>query len=281
MNNIKEILDSLWLENNESIVYLEAIKLWTVPASSIANKLNLPRTTIRYACESLVKKWLLISITKWNTKLFTAEHPNKIKNLLQVEKNKLEEKENKLNKVMSDMLQMYNPYTKLPKVTFYEWEEGIKKVLEDTLTSTEIIDSFKELASSTENNNLFGTSTVFNSTTTHEQEKQEALTTELAAQEEHLDAQAAELSDTKSTLRSMQAQLAEGQKEVAVQREQLLDRLGGAPPLPTEIRQGRIESEESTPVDSSVESVPKPASSQAAAQFRKLRRDAKRKVVGL
>ena len=145
MNNIKEILDSLWLENNESIVYLEAIKLWTVPASSIANKLNLPRTTIRYACESLVKKWLLISITKWNTKLFTAEHPNKIKNLLQVEKNKLEEKENKLNKVMSDMLQMYNPYTKLPKVTFYEWEEGIKKVLEDTLTSTEIIDSFADV----------------------------------------------------------------------------------------------------------------------------------------
>ena len=141
MNNIKEVLDSLWLENNESIIYLESIKLWTVPASIIANKLNLPRTTIRYACESLVKKWLFISITKWNTKLFTAEHPNKIKNLLLIEKNKWEEKENKLNKVMSDMIQMYNPYTKLPKVTFYEGEEGIRKVLWDSLTAKETIES--------------------------------------------------------------------------------------------------------------------------------------------
>ena len=147
MNNIKEILDSLWLENNESIVYLEAIKLWTVPASIIANKLKLPRTTIRYTCESLVKKWLLISITKWNTKIFTAEHPNKIKNLLQVEKNKLEEKENKLNKVMSEMLQMYNPYTKLPKVTFYEWEDGIKKVLWDSLWAKEVILSYVDVES--------------------------------------------------------------------------------------------------------------------------------------
>ena len=145
MENIKEILDSLWLENNESIVYLESIKLWTVPASIIANKLNLPRTTIRYACESLVKKSLLISTTKWNTKLFTAEHPNRIKNLLKIEKNKLEEKENKLNNIIWDMIQMYNPYTKLPKVTFYEWEEWIRKVLWDSLTAKEKINSYVDV----------------------------------------------------------------------------------------------------------------------------------------
>lgn len=145
MENITKILDSLWLENNESIVYLESIKLWTQPASSISNRLNIPRSSARYTCEQLVKKWLMVSTTKANTKLFTAENPQKIKILLQVEKNIIEEKEIKLNKVMSKMLQMYTPYTKLPKVTFYEWEEWIKKVLWDSLTTKETIDSITDV----------------------------------------------------------------------------------------------------------------------------------------
>ncbi len=144
-NNIKETLEAIWLKNNESDTYLQAIKLWTVPASIIANKLNLPRTTIRYACESLVKKWLFIQSVKWNTKYFTAEHPNKIKNLLQIEKNKIEAKENRLNNIMSQITQMYSPYTKISKVTFYEWEEWLKKVLFKSLESKETIDSYIDI----------------------------------------------------------------------------------------------------------------------------------------
>jgi hypothetical protein len=44
--------------------------------------------------------------------------------------------------MMPELIWLYNPYTKLPKVTFYEWIEWIKKVLEDSLISKEIIDWF-------------------------------------------------------------------------------------------------------------------------------------------
>jgi hypothetical protein len=37
-----------------------------------------------------------------------------------IEKNKLEEKENKLDNNFPDLLNLYNPYTKVPKMTFYE-----------------------------------------------------------------------------------------------------------------------------------------------------------------
>ena len=145
LDTLKELLELLWLENNEAITYLEALKLWTSPASSIANKVWVSRTSIRYTCEVLVKKWLMIASKKWNTKLFTPESPEKIKNLLIIEKNKLEIKEKKLNNNFTDLLNLYNPYTKISKTTFYEWEEWIKKLLEDHLKENMQIDSFVDL----------------------------------------------------------------------------------------------------------------------------------------
>ena len=142
---LKELLESFWLENNEAITYLEALKLWTSPASSIANKVWVSRTSIRYTCEVLVKKWLMIASKKWNTKLFTSETPNKLKNLLILEKNKLEIKEKKLSDNFSDLLNLYNPYTKVPKMTFYEWEEWAKKILSDHLKEDIQIYSFIDM----------------------------------------------------------------------------------------------------------------------------------------
>ena len=145
MNNYEEILKSIWLDNNEAKVYLEWIKLGTFQASILWKKLWIPRTTARYACENLVTKDLMIKTKKGNSMLFTAEPPEKLTNIIRIQKNKLEESENKVNKVMKDLIWFYNPYTKLPKVTFYEWEEGIKKVLDDSLLAKETIESFVDV----------------------------------------------------------------------------------------------------------------------------------------
>ena len=147
MNKYEEILKSIWLDNNESKVYLQSIKLWTIQASIIWKKLWIPRTTARYACENLVSKQLMIKTKKGNSMLFTAEPPQKIKNIVEIQKNKLEENSAKVNQIMPDLMWLYNPYTKLPKVTFYEWEEGIKKILDDSLTAKETIDTIADVES--------------------------------------------------------------------------------------------------------------------------------------
>jgi hypothetical protein len=41
---------------------------------------------------------------KGNTTLFTPEHPTKLKNLLIIEKNEIEKKEYKLDKIMSNLI---------------------------------------------------------------------------------------------------------------------------------------------------------------------------------
>ena len=145
MEALKELLESLGLENNEAVVYLESLKLWTVPASSIAKNVWISRTSVRYTCEILIKKGLMIGSQKWNTKLFTAETPQKIKNLIKIEKNKLEEKERKLDNNLDELYNLYNPYTKIPKMTFYEWIDWAKKILNDHLKDGINVYSFIDL----------------------------------------------------------------------------------------------------------------------------------------
>jgi len=147
MNKIKYLLEELHLDEKEIDIYLALLKLWTSPSSVISNKIYIAKSTVRYSLENLVQKWLILKNQKWNTTLFTAEHPGKLKNLLIIEKNKLENTEKKLDNLMWDLIELYNPYTKLPKVTFYEWIEWIQKVLDDSLTATETIDSFADVDS--------------------------------------------------------------------------------------------------------------------------------------
>ena len=147
MEAIKNLLKEINLDNKEINIYLNLLKIWTSPSSIISNKVWIPKSTVRYSLENLVKKGLILKNQKWNTTLFTAEHPAKLKNLLIIKKNKLENTEKKLDNLMWKLVEIYNPYTKLPKVTFYEWIEWIEKVLNDSLTSTEVIDTYVDIDS--------------------------------------------------------------------------------------------------------------------------------------
>ncbi len=143
--NIKNTLKELWLDEKEINIYFACLKFWTTVSSNIWKYLSIPKSTARYWLDSLVKKQLLIKSQKWNTTYFTPEFPQKLKNLLILEKNKIEEKEEKLNKIMWDLIWLYNPSTKIPKITFYEWIEWIKKVLDLSLETNWIIDSYVDI----------------------------------------------------------------------------------------------------------------------------------------
>ena len=103
---------------------------------------------------------------------------------------------------------------------------------------------------------------------------------ELTAQSQQLGSYAEDLARTKQTLVTMQAQLAHDQKEVVTQRESLLECLGSAPPTPAISATLACTRESLAPLRTPGPA-PKAAATPAARQFRKLRRDAKRKAIGV
>ena len=131
MNNLEHILWSLWLTDNESKIYLSALSLWTCAASIIANRVSLPRSTTRYTCEQLVKKQLMTMTKKWNSFLFTPEPPEKLKNLIKIKKVQLDKQQEELERNMWDFKNIYNPHSKLPKVTFFDWIDWVLRMTEE------------------------------------------------------------------------------------------------------------------------------------------------------
>lgn len=126
-------LESLGLEMIEAQIYESALSLGTVPASIIANRLNIPRSSARYTCERLIKKGLMIGAIQGNTKIYTAENPTILYSLVMEQENSLAKKREKLSDIVKDFQKIYNPYTILPKVTFYEGIDGLSRLLEEML----------------------------------------------------------------------------------------------------------------------------------------------------
>jgi len=99
--------------------------------------------------------------------------------------------------------------------------------------------------------------------------------------ERSLESEVAELNKTREALTAMQAQLNRDHQEIAVQREELLQRLGSTPRLPATPPNADAVPEPAVETDQPAwHPAPKPAIARPVDQFRKLRRDAKRKAIG-
>ena len=131
MNPIDQFLSSIGLEPLESKLYITALSFGTVPASVLANKLEIPRSTARYICEQLIRKKLMVETKKGNTKLFTTENPTKLASILYDEEMFLKQKQNQLPFVTKTLQKIYNPHTSIPDVTFYDGDDGVEKMLMD------------------------------------------------------------------------------------------------------------------------------------------------------
>jgi hypothetical protein len=51
--------------------------------------------------------------------IYTAENPEKILTMLNKEYNKIDKKMQKANSIISDLKQLKNPYSKVPKVKYF------------------------------------------------------------------------------------------------------------------------------------------------------------------
>ena len=139
MEKVEKILQDLGLSENETNLYLLALQSGQTNATILAKKSGLPRSTSQYTCQSLVKKGIFSMYPKWNTFIFSAEDPEKLKYLIEKEHLKLERKSNSLDQILWDLKNMINPYASLPKVKYYQWVDGIIEMFEDALKENKTI----------------------------------------------------------------------------------------------------------------------------------------------
>ena len=135
MDNISNVLKDLWLNEKEIKIYLTSLSIGQSPSSILWQKHNIPRTTANYICQSLVDKWIMSTVQKWNSYLFSPESPDKLLVILNKEQERLSRKFSSTKQIIWDLKGIMNPYMKLPTVKYFTWVDGIIEILEDVFSS--------------------------------------------------------------------------------------------------------------------------------------------------
>lgn len=119
--SLTQILTSQWLNTSQAKIYLELLSLWSAPASSIARRLSIPKSTVFSALKELEHQQYVSSIKEKKTQIFRAVSPKIIFDLI---KQKTSSFENHIP-LLLDMMQ--NTSLK-PWIQFFEWEEWVKRM---------------------------------------------------------------------------------------------------------------------------------------------------------
>jgi sugar-specific transcriptional regulator TrmB len=140
----EEILKSSSLSADQAKIYEVFLKGGVMPASKAALKAGLKRGLGYKVIEQLVSLGLVEKIDK-KVALFAPNHPSKIKELLQKKSDEIKIAEASLSGLLGQMTSDFNLTIGKPNIQFFEGEDGIKKVLEDSLYSKEEILSYADI----------------------------------------------------------------------------------------------------------------------------------------
>lgn len=128
-------LQEIGLSTNEANTYIGLLSIGTNPVSTIAKKVNLNRGTCYSILENLMRKGFIQEIIKKNITYYTAVEPHYIVEQLKRKQYILREKINYLTNALPEFEYIKSDTSHKPKVTFFEGEEGLQNIMEDTLNA--------------------------------------------------------------------------------------------------------------------------------------------------
>ncbi|NTW14759.1 MAG: hypothetical protein HGA38_00120 [Candidatus Moranbacteria bacterium] len=132
---IENLLKKAGFLDKEVAVYLTLLEMGRGVVSEIARRANVNRTTGYVILDSLTGKGLVSVSGKKPKQEYMAESPENLVKYLYSEIESRKAITRQLDGLLPEMTSLYRKGDR-PKVYFYEGEEGLKRVYEDTLTAT-------------------------------------------------------------------------------------------------------------------------------------------------
>lgn len=133
-------LKEFGLSDKESRIYFALIELGPALVSEIAFKAKINRTTAYDILEALIGYGLVSHVGDRIKKCYVAESPDQLVLFLEKKSKEFKEKATLAKEIMPELKSMYNVVTRKPSTRYFEGEEGIIAIYEDSLSSkTEIL----------------------------------------------------------------------------------------------------------------------------------------------
>ncbi|MFT4250396.1 MAG: TrmB family transcriptional regulator [Candidatus Woesearchaeota archaeon] len=128
-----DVIKELGLGKNEAKIYLSLLKNKDLTVNHIAKKSSVHRVNVYDSIRKLVEKGLVFEVEVAKKKVYRANHPSNLKDLLK-------EKENKLETILPQLETYYDSTENQARI--YEGFEGIKLIINDMLEEKKDILAF-------------------------------------------------------------------------------------------------------------------------------------------
>lgn len=129
-------LQQYGLSEKEARIYLALMEMGPSAVSEIAFRAKINRTTAYDILENLVRYTLVSYVGDKKTKHYVAENPELLVSFLNQQSREFKEKAEQAKHKLPELKSIYNLLPHKPKVKYYEGEEGIIAMYEDSLTSS-------------------------------------------------------------------------------------------------------------------------------------------------
>lgn len=136
-DELRHKLEQFDLNKTQIDVYLTLVATGSSPASTLAKRVCIPRSTAKYTCQQLVNKGLVRESTQNQGSIYTAKKPSSLSKLVEEEKKQLLEKEKGLCEIVAQLESLQNNHFVAPKVVYYKGVSGLIEMFEDVLAYKE------------------------------------------------------------------------------------------------------------------------------------------------
>lgn len=133
--DLKTFLKDLHLNEKEAEIYLTLLEIGSQAASVVAKRVSIPRSSVFFHLENLIKKGFVQKEIRTTVQYFSALPPEKIKQLLQRRKRKVDNQMDQLNELIPSFKSITSPFLNESKVTYFEGVEGLCKMIDDVIAA--------------------------------------------------------------------------------------------------------------------------------------------------
>lgn len=130
---IEKALQNFGLSDKETKVYLAALELGISTIQDLSKKSEVNRATTYIQVESLKKKGLINLMERGKKTMIVAEKPQRLVDILEQKKDRIELMEKEFHKIMPDLEAIYNVKADRPRVRFIDTAAGSKFLLEEMM----------------------------------------------------------------------------------------------------------------------------------------------------
>lgn len=135
---LEQELISIGLNEKEAKIYLSSLELGQSTVQSIALKAAINRATTYFIIDGLMQRGLMSSFNKGKKQYFIAADPERFVEILEKEKENIENKKDNLQKFLPQLKSLNNKQQGKPVVRYYDGKEGIAAMVDEFFNTEKV-----------------------------------------------------------------------------------------------------------------------------------------------